>query len=122
MDMIDFLYQSRPNTPESLACQFRFKDAGDFTVDVCLFSFATRNIAINFVITSHLLALVGHVRAHSRECLCLHPVCEASRRSLAGPFQSIDYLGFLPVFGPLLHLAGLPMLVQHFDCTLITTK
>jgi hypothetical protein len=97
IDFVDFLYQSRPISPESLAGQLRFKEAGDFTVDVSLFSFSTRNIAIKSVITSHLLALVGHVRAHGSQ-----------------PFQCVDYLGFLPVFGPVLHLAGFPMVVHTF--------
>ena len=32
-----FLYQSRPISPGNLAGQFRFKEAGDFIVGVCLF-------------------------------------------------------------------------------------
>ena len=32
IDFIDFLYQSRPISPGSLAGQFRFKKAGDFIV------------------------------------------------------------------------------------------
>ena len=67
IDLVDFLYQSRPISPESLAGQFRFKEAGDFIVGVCLFSFSTRNIAIKTVITSHLFALVGHVGAHGSQ-------------------------------------------------------
>jgi len=46
--------QSRPISPGSLAGQFRFKEAGYFIVDVCLFSFSTRNIAIKTIISSHL--------------------------------------------------------------------
>ena len=34
IDLVDFLYQSRLISPESLAGQLRFKEAGDFTVGV----------------------------------------------------------------------------------------
>ena len=78
------------------------------------FSFSTRNIALKTVITSHLLALVGHVRAHGSKCLCLIRFCGASRRPLAGPFQCVEYLGFLPAFGPVFHLAGFPIVVHTF--------
>ena len=37
-----------------------------------------------------------------------------SRRRLAGPFQCVEYLGFLPVFGPVFHLAGFPIVVHTF--------
>jgi hypothetical protein len=47
IDFVDFLYQSRPISPGSLAGQFRFKEAGDFIVGVCLFSFSPRNIRRN---------------------------------------------------------------------------
>jgi len=40
------LYQSCPISPESLAGQFWFKEAGDFIVGVCLFALSTRNIAM----------------------------------------------------------------------------
>jgi len=46
IDFVDFLYQSCPISPESLAGQFWFKEAGDFIVGVCLFALSTRNIAM----------------------------------------------------------------------------
>jgi hypothetical protein len=43
----------------------------------------------------------------------------ASRRPLAGPFQCVEYLGFLRVFGPVFHLAGFPMEVHTFLLNLL---
>jgi hypothetical protein len=77
IDCVDFLYQSRPISPASLAGQFGFKEAGDFIVGVCFFSFSPRNIAIKSELTSHLLALVGHMRAHGRQCLYPVALCGA---------------------------------------------
>ena len=53
------------------------KEAGDFIVGICLFSFSPRNIAIKSVITSHLLALVGHMGAHGSQCLYPVALCGA---------------------------------------------
>jgi hypothetical protein len=37
----------------------------------------------------------------------------SSTQPTCQPFQCVEYLGFLPVFGPVFHLAGFPMVVQN---------
>jgi hypothetical protein len=60
---LDFLYQSRPISPESLAGQFGFKETGAFIINAVLFSFPPYYVTIIAIVASHLLSLIGDVRA-----------------------------------------------------------
>jgi len=97
IDFVNLLNRRPPFFCVRLVGQLRFKDAGDFIVDIRRFQFSACRIAVITIITNHLFAHIGHVTAHGGES-----------------FQCIEHLSLFPIFGPIFHLAGFPMVSHPF--------
>jgi len=97
IDFINFLDQPGPTSPAGPVGQFRLKNARNFILFTSFLAFAARDTAVMAIVAGHLLALVGNMRTHGSQ-----------------PFQGFECFDLLPVFGPVLDLALLPVARHSF--------